>query len=85
MNEDAEAKSHAGRLSVVIVGALLLYVLSIGPVVAIVAKSGLPHAWVKPMEILYAPLIWVCEHTRLRVPMEHYVGWWLDVFHISIE
>ena len=50
-----------------------LYVLSIGPVVAISEKTGRGH---HAVEVVYAPVIWLHEHTFLKEPLERYAEVW---------
>ncbi len=51
----------------------VLYVLSLGPVILLAKKSGLPQA---SLRAFYAPLIWLHDHTLLKQPLEWYVGLW---------
>lgn len=52
----------------------LLYVLSIGPVGAL-TKSGSNNvlAWVRG---IYAPVVWLHDHTLLKKPLEAYARLW---------
>ena len=51
----------------------VLYVLSIGPVVAIASKT---KTWPGLSQQFYAPVIWLHDHTLLRRPLEIYVALW---------
>ena len=55
----------------IVPGALLLYVLSIGPAVAIC-----PDDAPKAVEVLYGPIIWLNRNTPLHEPIEWYVDLW---------
>ena len=54
---------------------VLLYVSSVGPVAAITQKTSGPRGGVVIRQI-YAPLIWLHQHTVLKKPLEVYVGFW---------
>jgi len=72
----AESKRTGSGAAVALVLALLLpilYVLSIGPVGALVEKTGVGEeaAWV-----FYAPVIWLHDNTPLKEPLEAYAELW---------
>jgi hypothetical protein len=51
----------------------ILYVLSAGPISAICLQAGIsPEA----LEGIYAPVIWLCEHTPLEGPLKRYLRLW---------
>jgi hypothetical protein len=50
----------------------VLYVLSIGPA-AMLAKRGYFQDGV---HYVYVPVIWLHDHTPLKLPLELYVSWW---------
>ena len=51
----------------------ILYVLSIGPVIAIAEKFDHPH---EPYQVFYAPVGWLHDHTPLQGPLRKYASWW---------
>ncbi len=52
----------------------LLYILSIGPVLRFGGKTLLS---LEVVEVIYAPVIWLHDHTPLKKPLEWYVDWWV--------
>lgn len=75
MSEETSSESSNTFVYVGITLVLLpiLYVLSIGPVVFILLKM---KTTMGPLEIFYAPVIWLHDHTFLTEPLENYVRWW---------
>lgn len=55
----------------IVPAAVLLYVLSIGPAIAIWPRS--PPG---PVMVFYAPLVWLIWNTPLREPFEWYADLW---------
>lgn len=53
----------------------LFYVLSIGPVAAVVSRRKSPQG-MQLLENIYAPVIWLHDHTMLEKPLEAYVEMW---------
>ena len=53
----------------------VLYVLSVGPA-AVIAVRADSHAVYKAIEVFYAPLIWLHDHTFLKHPLEKYTDFW---------
>ncbi len=78
MSDDAPEKS--GKTWLYVVGILvslpLLYVLSTGPMVVLVARKVVPEP---VLETFYAPLGWVAEHTGSDDLIEGYIGAWLKL------
>lgn len=75
MSEENKNQSH-GRAWVVITLAIalpLLYVLSVGPAVAISNKC--PKCGVVFQEF-YFPLVWLDDHTVFREPLDAYIELW---------
>ena len=73
----APRESHPARNTAIgVVVALLLYVLSSGPVVRLMIHEKAP---LKPVEIFYAPLAWLSQHDRnISGPfLNWYVGLWI--------
>ncbi len=54
--------------------AFILYVLSIGPTAALVKNAGWPT--IEVALSVYAPVIWLYEHTPLKGPLDAYVRLW---------
>ena len=54
----------------------LLYVLSIGPVLKVVQSSGPNPAKRSVLRQVYAPVVWLHDHTFLEKPIEAYCGLW---------
>lgn len=51
----------------------LVYVLSIGPVVAVANKAGYD---LEALAGFYAPVVWLHDHTALKEPLEWYADLW---------
>ncbi len=84
MSEDEESKSDNGRWIVAVVAALVVYVLSVGPVLALVFKYPDKISWAeKPLVIFYSPLMWVGERSPVPVSdlMSKYVIWCCKIFN----
>lgn len=68
-----QVKSGWGPVGVAILLGPLLYVLSIGPVALLYTK----YNWNSDVpEKVYAPVIWLHDHTPLKRPIERYVEVW---------
>jgi hypothetical protein len=65
--------SAAVGLFALLLAVPILYVLSMGPVVAISEKTGRGGEAVKTF---YAPIIWLHNHTILAKPLEWYAALW---------
>jgi hypothetical protein len=52
----------------------LLYVLSMGPVVAVTKNK--PVTSLNVIKRFYAPVIWLHDHTFMKKPLEVYTGLW---------
>jgi hypothetical protein len=80
MTESKEEAHGSGRslplygMAWFFVATPLLYVLSIGPVLAFGDKTLLR---LEVVEVIYAPVIWLHDHTPLKKPLEWYVDWWV--------
>ena len=69
---DSSGWTWAGRIKQV--GSLaVLYILSIGPVVAITKSNP---GTVATVQAIYYPVRWLHEHTPLKRPLEVYAGFW---------
>lgn len=71
----SEGRSTAEAIYIPLALVLLpvLYVVSIGPVIAFVEWKGLPY---EPFETFYMPVIWLYEHTPLKTPLT----WWAKLW-----
>ncbi len=58
-----------------LLGAFVLYVLSIGPVGYVSIRSGIQP---KSVEYFYTPVGWLLEYTPLQQPMNRYIAWWMS-------
>ncbi|WP_050030107.1 hypothetical protein [Verrucomicrobium sp. BvORR034] len=75
---DADSNSRSGSGGtgwlLGVVGVLIFYLLSPGPLVAVYGKSTMPPAWV----IAYiTPIAWCCKHSK---PIEKYYGKYLELW-----
>ncbi len=68
--EDPAQRPGASLWLAALVGGLVLYVLSIGPAAALVSN----RAALTILPKVYAPVIWLHDHTFLEKPLEWYVG-----------
>ncbi len=82
MSEDAESKSQAGRWIIAVVVALVLYVLSEGPVIALAMKYELSGPACEMLKAFYKPLDWGCERLALDEEMGRYCSWWRNLILI---
>lgn len=74
MNDDPKGYGRVAAWCVGVVLVLLVfYVLSIGPVAALVQGNEDATARVR---VFYAPLIWLHDNTPLKTPLEKYVELW---------
>ena len=73
MNKDSEQNSGHSVFVWVFIAVPLLYVLSVGPVAKMVTINGSSGETVR---LIYAPVIWLHDHTLLEKPLESYVAFW---------
>ena len=73
--QTAGSRSSSGWLVTFVVVAPLLYVLSIGPVAALLSRTN-SGVSVGTLRKIYAPVIWLHDHTLLKQPLEAYVELW---------
>jgi hypothetical protein len=71
---DQEAKTGPGGFGWIVAIAPLLYLLSLGPVVAL--TNNKPPATQNIVRTLYFPIIWLHNHTPLKKPIEAYARLW---------
>lgn len=77
-SEPRGAKRGLAFVAALGVGLPVLYLLSVGPVAAIMEKTNgfggmIPRGF---MIIFYWPIIWLYENTFMRHPIEVYLGLW---------
>lgn len=65
-----------GAVALVLLLAVVLYVLSIGPAAVIANRATATQPVV---EVMYAPLEWLYENTPLRGPLRRYIDFWLVI------
>lgn len=70
-----DARGSSGWLILFVSVVPLLYVLSIGPVAAVVSRTKNNQS-MRLLERIYAPVIWLHDHTFLKEPLEAYVALW---------
>ncbi len=56
---------------------LVLYVLSIGPVAWLARSTGVEPQIAPVAMIVYAPVVWLHEHTFMQEPLRWYVRLWI--------
>jgi hypothetical protein len=71
-----EAGSSNGAAMALIVALPLVYLLSIGPVAFICEKTSSTTSIRNTALAVYAPIIWLHDHTPMKMPLEEYVNWW---------
>lgn len=57
----------------VVIGLPLIYILSVGPAIVIVVKVPKLR---EPVHTVYAPMIWLHDHTSLKQTMDPYLAFW---------
>ena len=74
-NENAKL---AGRFLIAVVGLMMLYVLSIGPVALVLGRthSTPSDPGTRIANLVYAPLIWADRSTGFHHPLRAYVRFW---------
>lgn len=60
---------------------LVLYVLSIGPVLWLVYRCGVQQRIVPVALIVYTPLTWICDRLGLNSELLWYIGLWIPLVH----
>ena len=73
MDEESGKHSSYSVYVLTLVAVLLLYVLSVGPVAKFAVKNGLNRNTIR---WIYAPVIWLHDHTFLEKPLEGYLDIW---------
>jgi hypothetical protein len=74
---DSAEKHHVTRalhhLMVALVVVPLIYILGVGPAIVIVVKAPKLR---DPVRAVYAPMLWLHEHTSLKATMDPYLAFW---------
>jgi hypothetical protein len=74
MSEEADKGRVSGWWALLAMpAALVLYVLSIGPAIMIVKRTG---KGIEVVDAVYAPLEWLHDNTALGGPLRSYVNLW---------
>ena len=79
MDEEASHHSHALRWTLGVLTALLLYVLSIGPVAGLGMRGTIPKSATQWLFVFYMPVAWLHEFTPLQKPLDLYTDWWIHI------
>ena len=61
------------HLMVALVVVPLIYILGVGPAIVIVVKAPKLR---DPVRAVYAPMLWLHEHTSLKATMDPYLAFW---------
>jgi len=75
----ANLVNRAARIGAILFALCLIYVLSLGPAVAVFEWAGAEEAHpaaARAARIIYAPLEYLHGHTPLKEPLDLYAGWW---------
>jgi hypothetical protein len=72
----SDGSSHAAAWALSALAALVIYVLSIGPVAGLMEREAIPDGFASVLEKLYWPLSMV-EGTPLEEPLLTYIEWWV--------
>ncbi len=80
MSTDQPNQSHATAWVVSIIGALVLYVGSAGPVSGLIKNGTIPESQSVLVIKFYAPIQWLYDNTPtpLRDPLNAYEVWWIN-------
>lgn len=84
MSVDAENKSQPGRWIIYVVIALLVYVVSIGPLGALAWKYRVENPWLaKSAFAFYGPILWMaaCLPSDAGKLLVGYFMWWCELYH----
>lgn len=73
MNEEHAQESNRSLIAAMVIVLPIIYVLSLGPVVLVAKKHAYNDNAIKRV---YAPVIWLHDHTFLKKSLEAYVGFW---------
>ena len=76
MDEEASHKSHAMRWTLGVLTALVLYVLSWGPVWGLVGRGTITYPVALWLDAFYRPVGWLHDNTPLQKPLHRYRCWW---------
>ena len=76
MSEEPARQSHFMAWTLSIVAVLVLYMLSVGPVLYLAERGTIPVSLHKGLQDFYRPLEWIYFNTPLRAPID------LSLIHI---
>jgi hypothetical protein len=79
MSEEQSRKFHPMAWLLSILSAIVIYVLSAGPVVGLEFNGVVPSHNGEWQETFYAPVLWLLEYTPLHDPLDAYFAWWMKV------
>lgn len=74
--EDARKRGYGTTVAMALLVFVVVYVLSVGPVVVLVERWGTGEAVI---EVVYRPLGWLHDNTPLRQPVDAYLEFWQRV------
>jgi len=66
-----------------LLGATVIYVLSIGPVVMMFEHRWISSDLLPTLQVIYKPLEWVCTGNDAEKYIQAYVDWWTNTFPVS--
>ena len=77
MDQECHDKPGQGKgqgILVWLIFAPIIYIVSVGPVGALTKNS--PNPTYRLVCAFYHPLVWLCDHTLLKQPIEVYANLW---------
>lgn len=78
----AEARATLGNpavyVALILIALCLIYVLSIGPAIALLVLTGLidNDAALSVVDVVYAPVFYLAGYPPLSAPFDGYMEWW---------
>lgn len=87
MSVETENQSQSGKWIIAVAVALLIYVLSFGPVGALALKYRIEMPWLfKSAVYFYDPLYWTAQQMPQCVGelSLRYLNWWCEAFHVIV-
>jgi hypothetical protein len=76
--EQHGSTSHATAWFISVLAAMVLYVLSIGPVVGLLENGTIPRAAERQLEWFYTPVLMLADIPDMAPPLEIYLTWWIE-------
>ncbi|WP_395739689.1 hypothetical protein [Prosthecobacter sp.] len=74
--DNSRPSSSSSAILALVVALPLLYVLSIGPAAYLMSKFRAGQGVEDAASAVYAPILWLHEHTPMKQPIESYIDWW---------